>query len=156
MGREYDADLAIGYVIDPAGLPAKFTRQKPEVFHFEDRFDPKTGAKLPDKAKVIDQEERDVFVFDGKEYDDVFDFLEAVAEEIGAEHGYGGDFNFDAHVVQWIGPPIPRSESEGQEAGVCLAWLVQEHSRIIAIGERLGQLGFKVGAPRVYPILNVS
>jgi hypothetical protein len=155
MSTDYDADIAVGYIINLSAIPKKLIKKLPEITHMEDRYDEKTGRKLPDQVEVVDSEERSVYIFDRSEYDEDNEFLDALAAKVGGEHGYNGNFASD-DLVHWIGPKIPKSERNCEEAGYGLEWLATKTENIRAIGAKLRKLGFKVGKPRVVPILSVS
>lgn len=56
MGIDYSFNLCFGFELDCDIVEAPFykTEQDPGLFHMEDRFDPKTGAKV-DPVKVWDR-----------------------------------------------------------------------------------------------------
>ncbi len=91
MGTEYINDIGIGFPISDEQIPSKFRETKHEVNHFENRWDPKTGKKLP-KEKVIDSLEEEVYVLDGRSYVTIHDFLSAVAKPLGCICAEYGDY----------------------------------------------------------------
>lgn len=92
MGINYSFYLALGWEISEAKLDKAFLKQikhKNEgKFHYEDRFDPKTGAKLEKQEKVWDESPETIvecwFEIDGKKYDDVesYQFYEGILPDL--------------------------------------------------------------------------
>jgi hypothetical protein len=74
MGIDYTYKLVYGFELDEEDVLAPFqhTKKTEGEFHMEDRFDPKTGAKLP-AVKVWDKKPTSErwYEVDGKKYDDL-------------------------------------------------------------------------------------
>jgi hypothetical protein len=89
--------IAVGFEVVPSMLR---TRKVPEKSHREDRYDEKTGVKLPMKAKVVDERERVVFVLNFGQGDAEFDEFEvacgALAEHLECDVELGGNCYFEA------------------------------------------------------------
>jgi hypothetical protein len=83
MSTEYDNDIGIGFPISEDMIPPKYKKVEEEIYHYEHRYDPKTGVQQLKMEKVIDKEEKEVFVFGKSEYDDFREFLEALTESLG-------------------------------------------------------------------------
>lgn len=81
MGINYSISLAVGYVLTYDELFDPFTVRTGEVAHMEDRYDPKTGAKLLPE-KVIDSPAREAIIVDGKEWDD-YHAIEFICDKLG-------------------------------------------------------------------------
>ncbi len=92
MGIDYSFNLAVGFVMDMDSLTKPFIVVAEEKFHMEDRFDPKTGAKL-EPVKVVDEREEQNYVFKGQTYEDQFELLEALGEELGCSVNNGGGYS---------------------------------------------------------------
>lgn len=54
MGVDYRFDLLVGYSVPLKVVEAPYIIEVETKFHYEDRFDPRTGQKLK-PAKIIDQ-----------------------------------------------------------------------------------------------------
>lgn len=110
MSIDIFADLIIGYPIDLD----QFKVTLPEKSHMEDRWDPKTGEKLAGPVKVIDEEEREAFKFEGIEEEDELDFAQKLEEKLNvcvSGHGTWGDREW------YISVPIdPTSVEDVQKA----------------------------------------
>ena len=150
MSIDCDSVLGIGYLINPDTLPDQLARRLPEIWHWENRYDPRTGRKLDKQEKVVTEEASVTFVLGGEEYDDFDEFLEAVAEKVGGCAGVYWSGSDRAYLIQ---PTI--SEDDDGQAGIELELLLLYLPKIRKIGERLRDLGFKVSKPRVYPLINL-
>ena len=84
MSIHYDSTLVVGWILsDEDDLPKKFRKHYEETSHEEDRFDSKTGQWVS-RVSVVDSDERDVYILDGREYEMSCDFFEALAKKIDA------------------------------------------------------------------------
>jgi hypothetical protein len=97
MGIDYTASLVYGFELDENKVQAIWRKSKkdPGEFHMEDRFDPKTGAKLQ-QEKVWDRKpSTDTwYEMDGKKIDDLDceDWESFLAETFGCNVMLAGSF----------------------------------------------------------------
>jgi hypothetical protein len=56
MSTDYDAGLAVGWLLTIEDLKSVFGRSIPEESHMEDRWDPKTGVG-PTQIRIVDREQ---------------------------------------------------------------------------------------------------
>jgi hypothetical protein len=104
MSVDRSAELIVGYVIPVEDFFKPLLVESKEVFHMEDRFDPKTGKKLDKQEKVVDRVAGfDVAVgkrvFEGPEDDTDLenfnpedDITEAIGELLDCDVRVTGDF----------------------------------------------------------------
>jgi hypothetical protein len=147
MGMSYDAGLSIGYTIDIDNIPDKYRKRRERQAHLEDRYDPKTGKKLAEQVEVLEQEEGELWTLQDKDYEDASDFLDAIAQAVGAFHGEYGDLNNDPVEEHLHRIELPIPEKQGDYTGVDLAWLTGQLEAVREIGHRLKKLGFKIDKP---------
>lgn len=148
MSVDYDASLVIGWVFEGDNIPKKFYKSKPEKSHMEDRFSEKTGQKIG-QIKVVDEEARDVLVLDGKEYDDHFEFFQAIADEVGGSMNTVGYCEDCLYAIE-----VPR-ESESIDQ-ISFDDLLKLRNKLISMQEKLNNLGFKVSEPTISAYLDIN
>lgn len=104
MSIDHDAVTVIGFYASFETFFKPLMVESEEVFHMEDRFDPKTGKKLKEQEKVVDREAGfDIVIGDQKFegpacYDDLEgswspedDLMEAIGEHLDCSVSYTGD-----------------------------------------------------------------
>lgn len=78
MGLNYSFHIGIGFVIpfkDVLEAVNPFLKTTTEIFHMEDRYDPKTGEKLQ-PSKIIDIESESYYEFDNIKFNHRLEFLD--------------------------------------------------------------------------------
>ena len=90
MGHEYSSSVIIGFTMEQEEFLMPFKTVTEEKFHMEERFNPKTGKKLPD-VKVIDQASEDAYLVEGETYEYEYDALDAIASIVGCNISSHGD-----------------------------------------------------------------
>lgn len=171
MGIDYRFDLGIGYAIDHDQLIQIFGEKIKQKFHFEKRFDPKTGEPAPLK-KVIDFEEDFVLKLDGHPYDpdDLDEFLEALCSQIGKQAGCDVSFDHDVNMyaegtgqIIVIGPAFTKNRGDETDfdritvsGSLDYEELIATHNEIIIIGDVLRKMKFKIGAPKAMILYSIS
>jgi hypothetical protein len=96
--ERYDV-LVIGFVVEAEDVLKPFEVTVPEKSHMEDRFHPKTGAKLP-PVKVIDAEERVEYEVDKKRFKDSEEVFDHLCKKTGAMWQTIID-DGDAHIISF-------------------------------------------------------
>jgi hypothetical protein len=104
MSVDHDAVTVVGFAISFEDFFKPLLKPSKEVSHMEDRFDPKTGKKLPTQAKVIDREAGFNIVVGKEEFEGPQDesdlegswspeddLMEAIGEHLGCSVSYTGD-----------------------------------------------------------------
>ncbi len=56
MGQDVSVSIVVGFTLPANKVLKAFAYQREEEFHFEERFDPKTGKSTGKNWKVVDQE----------------------------------------------------------------------------------------------------
>lgn len=152
MSTEYWANLGIGYRIDPEAHLAKFHKHKPEQVVMEDRYDTKTGKKLPEQEQVV-IEAQDLWVLDGVEYDDLLEFLAALAEKIDAAADRWGQYE-DGKLNHSIELPWALLSEVPNDDDADPAMLARHLGELERIGQQLRELGINVGPPTIFAKLS--
>jgi hypothetical protein len=91
MGIDYNATLEIGFVFKSNEVAKIFKKEIPEKFHLETRYDPKTGAVLKGKEKIIEREGYIEYHFKGKCQPDQEELFASIAQEIRCQYLSFGD-----------------------------------------------------------------
>lgn len=147
MGMEHTSAVIIGFTIEREDFLMPFKVTRPEKFHMEDRFNPKNGKKLKEQARVVDSEEQEVYVFNGKDYEDASDFIDDVAGENGCDITMHGDFCTGADLMLAI---EPKGANGDGSTFAEIAALAPECERIkLAFKERYG---LDLGEPGIYSL----
>jgi hypothetical protein len=149
MGIDYSSNLLIGYAFEAKAVEAPFARTVPEKSHMEDRFDPKTGKKL-DPVKVVDDEERDVWEFNGESFEDREELYTALAAAAKCQYVLYGQSEYVA-----FGPDIELS-SENPDCGhvyfagnLSYDAVVKAKAEVRRIGKKLRKFGLELPEPEV-------
>jgi hypothetical protein len=79
MGQEIYLTTGIGFEFSVKEFESQFAKLRTEKYHFENRWDPKTGEQIEDE-KIIDEEERMIYEFDNKKFDERSYLLDLLAE----------------------------------------------------------------------------
>lgn len=122
MSINYEPCVIIGFFPSIEDFLDGIERPLGEVSHVEERYDQRTGKRLPD-VKVVDREATIGYVFNGKEYteDDVQQLFEDIGEHIGAtietfDNAFSGDI-FGVSIV----PHGVRAEEGGMYSFTAVA-----------------------------------
>lgn len=151
MGTCYTAGVGIGFVFDECTLGVPFRHDTPETAHFEDRFDPRTGAKI-EPAKVIDQYRHTYWVLDGHRYDHWMDLAESINAKVGSELGVIGGLNESKgrKVMFCVNKPYTQEESPSYPFTVYVGEMPATYNYQPALRELQGKLeglGLKPASP---------
>jgi hypothetical protein len=147
MGASCDANLSIGYTIDLDNISDKYRKHVERKVHLENRYDSKTGKKLTEQVEVTEQESGDIWTFQGRDFEEADDFLDAVSLAVGALHGEYGDLNNDPVEEHLHRIELAIPEEQGDCAAVDFAWLTEQLEAVQEIGCKLEKLGFKIDKP---------
>jgi len=150
MGTDYSVGLGIGYVFTAEQVLAPFLRVVPEQSHMEDRFDSKTGAKLP-PVKIIDVPRRESYVLDDSTLY-AWDVIETLAKKFGVKLGWiGGDNDGRESVMFCVNDPY-NGKAQDPSNHLTVHHTVIPATRtfnaeLAELREKLLQIGLKPGEP---------
>jgi len=166
MGIDYSFSLGIGFTVDPEELSEALrkihAKEVPEKFHMEDRFDPKTGAKVG-QEKVIDEEATIAWFVGKEEYEYEQEFLEAFFESRGMAYSDNGGMS-EADVA-YITVPVKHTGEDDFDGGrvftgssilYSVATSKSTQSTLKKIKAFLKKLGLDVGEPKIFIESRVS
>lgn len=144
----------VGVQVEREHLRAPFKHVEPEVCHYEDRFDPKTGKKVEPK-KIVDCEEKVTLHFQGKQYRDTRDLANAVAAHLGCKVTHYNDcvcgqwdtyvFGFDHSAHDEYGP-----------AATDLKPIIDSFPALLKIQQDLIELGIRASNPQLVQCMSVG
>lgn len=160
MGIDYSFNLAVGFIVDTEDFIKPFRTMNEEKFHMEDRFDPKSGKKVG-QEKVIDQEAEEAYTYKGKTYEEQYEFLEALCEDLGCTVDDGGGYSDNEKV--YISVDFETDDS-GQDYGrVCVGGaatfdeIAKCKKKCADLKKALNKLGVSsLGEAMVYVSPNIS
>ncbi len=160
MGIDYSFSLAVGFVVEMDSFTKPFIVVAEEKSHMEDRFDPKSGKKLA-PVKVIDQAEEQAYVYKGTTYEDQFELLEALEEDLGCSINNGGGY-LDGKTA-YISVNFETDDSGEDYGRVCVggkatfAEISACKVKCVALKKALSKLGVSsLGETMVYVSPNIS
>jgi hypothetical protein len=145
MSTDYDAGLAVGWLLTIEDLKSVFGRSIPEESHMEDRWDPKTGVG-PTQIRIVDREQgwylqlpNDEELFNqgfdpASSEGDVLGFLEKLCTQARCEFAYPNLEN-DSFVIGCLFKD--QGEAPPMEVRATL-------KRAVPIGRRLKKLGLSL------------
>lgn len=160
MGIDYSASIAFGCRVTPEMIGQVFGVTLPEKFHMEDRFDPKTGKKLP-QVKVIDWEEMNVYKIDkgaDEYFEDQIELMEEVCKRARASYWIVSDYDAPPDETTFIVGVTPKKSGDDGESwgrvdtgpSYSLDDVADLRPELEEIRKRLKDMGLKIGPPRVY------
>lgn len=152
MSTEYWASVGVGFQIDPEKHLAGFRRHEPEQVVMEDRFDTRTGRKLPHQERVV-IDAQDFWVLDGVEYDDLLEFLAVLAETVDAVADRWGQYE-DGQLNHSIELPNGLLAEVPNDEDIDPVMLAKHIGELERIGQRLRELGIEVGPARIFAKLS--
>ncbi len=112
MGIDYSAEILVGFTLDAETVHKVFQVKTPGKFHMEDRFDPKTGAKLKSE-KVWDEHPETRLMYKGEEYYQFEGFEELLEELIDCQVSTIG--SYPCGKLEYVFHPAMPSPSNGGE-----------------------------------------
>ena len=156
MGLDTDAQLSVGYTIDLDLIPAQYRKQVPHPVRRKDRRHARTRPKLAPSEALAGSATLEVWTLNGKEFEDVSAFLDAVAHAVGGVHGEYGDLVNDPteEVLHRIELRVPPRQTSGHD--VQLAWLGRQVEAVRQLGRPLEKLGFEIDPPTAAAYLVIS
>lgn len=144
MSINYSAYLAVGFHIPYEDFCKVFIRKtREEVSHMEDRFDPKTGAKL-EPIKVVDEEAVKVIVFNGQNYDpdEMYELTDALAAYLKCDIDTDGSSNGDQDYV--FTPKYTTDSFYGHDYGRLTVGGALTYKQVVKLGPVLDALRLKL------------
>lgn len=167
MSLDYSLALCYGFEInqEDAKKPYRRSKKYPGSFHMEDRFDPKTGAKVAPK-KVWDHspsEEKWVEI-NGEEWEDLDpEVWEAFFEEKLGCHveEFGSVPSGDLSYVFYVNKPgfYKKATDYGRFKvygdSFTQTELTELAPKALELKRKLEELGYKLGEPRVFIALRI-
>lgn len=149
--NEHSSSTIIGFAIDQDDLLMPFKVTKPEEFHMEDRFSPKTGAKLAKQEKVIDREEYEVYVVDGTEYECETEAVEALEAIFDCQISLHGNFCDGVNMMYGIESKTPVGDDAVENDGIPLSYIAKVEPDLRRIrGAFKERFGIELGTPGIY------
>lgn len=149
MGTDYNAGIDMGFVFQRDNLLVKYEKEIPAKFHMEDRFDSKTGKKLP-QVKVIDEAEYTVFEFNGKTYEEDEELFRAIAQATKCVYSVFGSGSLGGSDYVLFGLSGEARNNYGVDAGnvqmggeIDVNTVVRYAPRLEKLRDRLRKLGLK-------------
>lgn len=157
MGTTYSFTLQVGYSADQDLVNQIFEETIPGEFHFEDRFDPKTGQKI-DSVKIWDKLSHTFIVINGEKIDEDPEQISSCLAEIldcnvsTSGHYYNGDLQYN------FTPKLDSKEEKYIDYGKIYVYnpsmsfkdVVALEDKINLLYVKLTKLGIKVGEPKVW------
>ncbi len=147
MGMEHSSTVIIGFTVDQDEFLMPFKNTRPEKFHMEDRFSETTGKKLKEQRRVVDSEEAEVYTFEGEDYEDSYEVLDAIASAVKCDITQHGNYCTGEDMMIGIEPK--GADGEGSTFAH-IASLAPECDRIRATFKE--KYGIDLGEPGVYSL----
>lgn len=164
-------DVKVGFMVPYEDLVKPLTFEKAEESHLEDRFDPKTGAKL-EPEKVVDVEAGPWVRLNGKEWplEEWWDSaMEEFFEELGAHVGCGVS-TFGGHHYGWVAfdllgdsCEVPNTSydchsdwSAGRALSLSKVVEMTTSFKGQEVRDKLRGMGLEIGEVLIFPALSVQ
>jgi hypothetical protein len=141
MSIDYSAHLAIGFEIE-SSMFDRFKVKTDPVWHMEERFSEKTGKKLQ-PVKVITEEAGEIYRFDGQEYEQADDIVNAICHKLGAcysTHGSQYSYDDESQLLFIIGPKYDDARDSYDDGKLTVSGAI-EYPDLLALGEELNRIG---------------
>lgn len=158
MGIDIDQSISIGFVLEEDEIKQVFGVATPEVSHMEDRFDPKTGAKLEPK-KVIDTHSYTTFTLENKKFDGEYELMEALAKHLDVTvDRFGDSFGGRSGYVVGLGHGTGSCDAKRcPELGeIDLQEVIDDLPKLMELGDKLTNLGFSSRKVKIFNCYTVG
>jgi len=168
MGIDYTYSLCMGFEIPEEKVESPYEREEkfPGIFHMEDRFDPKTGAKLK-QEKVWDKKPQTVrwYEFDGQKYTDLDpeQWGDLLSKKFGCHvEKYGcymtGEFNYVFHVNEPMSYKDARNEGHitFYNESISCDEVFRLLPQALLLQSKLEAAGYNPGKPRIFMAERIS
>jgi hypothetical protein len=165
MGVYYSLRLCVGFELTENEAKAPFVRKTEQKidgsFHMEDRFDPKTGAKL-EPIKVWDRKPKTItdrwYEIDGQKYDDGFyddKFVKDLKVKLGCHiEMFGSLPSGDITFAFYLNKPSDTHYETGKYTmyndHISIDELMDILPKLHLLKERMEKYGYKPSEPRVF------
>ncbi len=161
MGIRFSSEILIGFAVSSKDVHKPFEEKVPGKFHMEDRFDPKSGAKLK-AEKVWDEHPETLLMYKGEDYYMHEGFEELLEELLDCRVSIVGSYPCgDLEYV--FHPDMPKPSTAGDDGGSVTFgpsyWMkdiVALDIRLKSLKTRLKKLGIEPGEPEVKLAVTVS
>jgi hypothetical protein len=161
MSTDIDTVIVVGFVVPEEDFLKPLKVYKKEESHLEDRFDPKTGKKLKPQ-KVVDQEARWVYEFEGGTYEDnqtelglnTWDLLDAIGKKFKCFVSFHGNLNWGENITVAVESKKQKKTQKGGYSFKCIGELPK--ANLARIAREMKKAGFKLGEPGIYPVVDIS
>lgn len=154
MGVDTSTWAEVGVQVERDDLITPFKLVTPEVCHYEDRFDPKTGAKVKPK-KIVDKREVITYHFKGKRYTESRALANAVATYLGCKVTRYRDYMCDGWDVFVFGFNHSAYDEYGPTQ-TDLKPIIDSYPQLVEIQQGLQGLGVKASNPQLIQCMSVS
>ena len=166
MSIDYTFALCIGFELDKDEVekPFKLTNKYPGEFHMEDRFDPKTGAKI-EPVKIWDKKPKTErwYEIDGVKYDDFFEMEDVLGKKFDCYVGEYGSFCSGDNTYVFCVNDIGSYKDAGNYGNITVydksltfTDLPDLMAKAYGLRERLQSAGYNPGEPKVFIAQRVS
>ncbi len=154
MGTYYTFALKVGYSVSEAEFKKIFGKTDEGTFHFEDRFDPKTGIKLQPE-KIWDKKSRDYLQVGNNIFGSIYDLIhqDVLKDKLGCSVDMSNTSEDILHFT--LSPPHKlKKEDIGNDllisGPITLNTLQRMLPALLELKQKLTDLGLKLGEPEVF------
>lgn len=149
MGVDVETYQIVGWIFSAKDIPKKLRKTIPEKFHWEDRFDEKSGKKLKPE-KVVDEEEHEVFLLPGKKAiecheDEIGEFFDAIAAELKMSYVVAGD-GINGDLLYCL---TMKTTKKQDKDGIPVEVVIRGWGELNTAKKKLQTMGFKVGSAKI-------
>jgi len=156
MGIDYSFYLRVGFELHNDDVSKPYETTYEEKFHYEDRFDSKTGKKLKPE-KVIDQHGGDYFFleYEGTEYESLWEVINETDyfhKKLDCEISTG----FESDTISFY-LEVPDTETIGcgrvnvYGAPISLSWIAENREKLETLKQKLiEEFNVDPGEPSVF------
>lgn len=168
MGIDYSCSLVYGVELDEKDVHAIFQKsEKVEgTFHMEDRFDPKTGAKMK-QEKVWDKkpETHTWYEIDGKKYDDLDpeEWESILEKKLGCHVDTSGSFpSGELTYVFYVNEPISWKKADDYGKVTVYNNVMEQKdipgliTKALLLSQRMEEFGLGKHTPRIFIATRIS
>lgn len=158
MGIDITQTVKVGFIVSLEHLNAVFGEETPEVFHFEDRFDPRTGKKIGSE-KILDNYSSVSYKLNGNTYHDIYKFTSVLEKALGANiYPYGDNYHNENNFVIGIGHETVACDAKRcpESGAISLYKVIHDLPALELLGTALTKLGLVVGKPEIVNCYTIS
>lgn len=156
MGIDYTFFLRIGFELDQDDIEQPYLTVHKGKFHFEDRFDPKTGKKIKPE-KVIDEYGGKYFSleYDDQEYESLWDVVNDT-DFFHKKFNCEVSIPFESELINFY-LEIPKSESidcgkvNMVDTSISISWIEKNKIKLLELKNKLEkEFNIDIGEPKIF------